>query len=247
MIVLVCYLDDSGTHKQAPFVTIAGYVAFLEAWEAFEKQALPYLHENNVACLHAKDFYSTNGDFENWKVDQKANFLDGLYKLFRPRVQMGVSMSCLKSQYLARKAESGLGKNQSAYGFAFAAAMNAILRDDTLGRIARWEGISFVLEDGNKNNSGIIESYYRIKKQYEAEFLGSISVVSKMQCAAIQMADLMAFFTRRQTEAMEANNREPIEFDRYLKIMRRGIRDVGHAITDFQEPPWLRAGDGTTL
>jgi hypothetical protein len=232
--VLVCYFDDSGTDKQSPFVTIAGYVAFLNAWDAFERIARAYLEEKNISCVHAKEFYSNDGEFKNWTINCRLEFLEGLYELLRPQVQLGISISCLKSQFVARKENTGLSKRQSPYGFAFTAAMNVIVGDGVLGPTARREGISFVLEDGNKNNSGIIKSYRRIKEQHKADFLKCISVVGKRSCVAIQMADLMAFFTRRQACAMEANGREPVDFDRYLVVMRKGIRDIGHAITDFQ-------------
>jgi hypothetical protein len=91
---------------------------------------------------------------------------------------------------LARKADTGLSKRQSPYGIAFIAAMNAVLRDEVLGPIARRDGISFVLEGGNHNNSGIVESYQQIKQQHRADFLKSITTVSKSSCVAIQMADL---------------------------------------------------------
>jgi hypothetical protein len=201
--------------------------------------AAPYIRGENISCVHAKELYSTKCEFEGWTWDRKRDFLTGLYDLLRPRVQMGISMSCLKSQYHARKKESGLGQNQSAYGFAFVAAMNAILKDETLGRIARWEGISFILECGNANNDGIIQSFRRIKKQYNADFLRSISEVGKRDCVAIQMADVFAFFTRRRANEMEANSREPpADFDRYLKVIRSGIRDVGRAVTDFHSGPF---------
>ena len=89
------------------------------------------------------------------------------------------------------------------------------------------------LEDGNRNNSGIIKSYLNIKQIHKANFLKEIRVVGKRDCVAIQMADLMAFFSRRHVCQVEENNREPIELDKYLKIMVRGLRNVGRASTDF--------------
>jgi hypothetical protein len=226
-------MDDSGTGKESPFATMGGYVSHLTAWEAFEVKARAYMDAENVGCLHAKEFYSNDGEFKGWTVNRRIEFLEGIFDILRPHVQLGVSHSCLKAAHTARKADTGLGKNQSALGFAFVAVMNAILQDEQLGRDARFDGISFILEDGNLNNSGIIKSYGNIKQQHKADFLKSISVVGKRDCVAIQMADVMAYFSRRQACQMEANNREPVEFDKYLKIMQRGIRSIGRASTDF--------------
>jgi hypothetical protein len=159
--------------------------------------------------------------------------LEGLFEIFRPHVQLGITHSCLKATHAARKADTGLGKNQSPLGFAFTAVLNDLVDDPELGRDARFDGIEFVLEDGNNNNAGIIKSYGNIKRLHKAEFLKEIRVVGKRDCVAVQMADLMAFFSRRQACQMEANSREPVEFDKYLKIMMWGIRNVGWASTDY--------------
>jgi hypothetical protein len=232
--MLVCYLDDSGgTDRLVPFATLGGYVSYEAAWGAFEPKARAYLDAEKVTCVHAKEFYSNDGEFKGWKVDRRIDFLEGLFNIFRPHVQLGISHSCLKATHAARKADTGLGKNQSPLGFAFGAVLNDVVGDPELGRDVRFDGIQFVLEDGNHNNSGIIKSYANIKRQHKAHFLKEIRVVGKLDCIAIQMADLMAFFSRRLACQMEANNREPVEFDKYLKIMKRGIRTVGRASTDY--------------
>lgn len=237
-VMLVCYLDDSGaTDRNVPFATLGGYVTYKAAWSAFEPKARAYLKAENVGCIHAKEFYSNDGEFKGWKVSRRIEFLEGIFDIFRPYVHLGISHSCLKATHTARKADTGLGKNQSPLGFAFAAVLNDIVGDSELGRDAKFDGIEFVLEDGNHNNSGIIKSYGNIKRQHKAEFLKEIRVVGKTDCVAVQMADLMAFFSRRQACQMEANDREPVEFDKYLKIMTRGIRNIGRASTDFGGDP----------
>jgi Protein of unknown function (DUF3800) len=234
IVMLACYLDDSGaSDKSIPFATLGGYVAYKPAWEVFEPKARAYLASENVTCIHGKEFYSNDGEFKGWKVQRRIDFLEGLYDLFRPVAELGITHSCLKETHAARKADTGLGKNQSPLGFSFAAILNAVVDDPELGRDAKFDGIEFILEDGNNNNSGIIKSYSNIKRIHKADFLKEIRVVGKRDCVAVQMADLMAFFSRRHTCQMHANNREPIEMDKYLKIMVRGIRNIGHASIDF--------------
>jgi len=54
IVVLVCYLDDSGKDPQNPITTLAGYIARDTAWEAFESDVEPWFSEFNVGILHAK-------------------------------------------------------------------------------------------------------------------------------------------------------------------------------------------------
>ena len=44
IVVLVCYLDDSGKDPQNPITTLAGYIARDTAWEAFEREREPMPH-----------------------------------------------------------------------------------------------------------------------------------------------------------------------------------------------------------
>ena len=133
--MLVCYLDDSGaTDKTIPFATLGGYVTYEVAWKMFEPRARAYLRAEGVDCVHAKEFYSNRGEFKDWKVSRRIKFLEGLYKIFRPHVQLGITHSCLKANFLDRKAANGLGKNQSPLGFAFAAVLR--VRPATSSRIA---------------------------------------------------------------------------------------------------------------
>jgi hypothetical protein len=39
--------------------------------------------------------------------------LEGLFDIFRPYARLGTSHSCLKATHVARKADTGLGKNHT--------------------------------------------------------------------------------------------------------------------------------------
>ena len=236
VVVLVCYLDDSGTDKANPLVTMAGYLGALPVWAEFETLAVPLLRERGITCLHAKEFFSTRGQFEGWSRREKTRLLSDLYTLLQPRVGMAVSFSTLKRTFNERKRELGRSFGQSPYGFCFNAILNAIVRDEGVKRaIALGTELSFVIEEGNRNNAGVMKAYQNIKMRHpELDYLASMSFVDKKNCVAIQVADFFAFFTRRHACAMEMNGRQPVAMDPYLQIMRLGIRDIGQAATDFE-------------
>ena len=233
---LVCYLDDSGTDKANPFVTMAGYVGTVDAWRAFENEARPLLNEFGVSVVHAKEFYSNDNEYEGWSIDKRCDFIRRINAVLAPRVGLAVSFSTLKGNFV-ESPDPNRPRKQSPYGFCFQGLFEMLLRDDGFARTVKLPGvsISFVIEDGNPHNNEIQLNYERIKTEHKTAlpFLGEMTIEKKASSIAIQMADLFAFFTRRQTIASERNSRVPVKNDRYLKILRQGIRDLGHAATGF--------------
>jgi hypothetical protein len=75
VIVLVCYLDDSGKDLQNPVTTIAGYVARDAAWIAFESDVENWFGQYGVTVLHAKELHDSDGEFRGWPVLKKQAFI----------------------------------------------------------------------------------------------------------------------------------------------------------------------------
>ncbi len=90
------------------------------------------------------------------------------------------------------------------YTFCFNVIIDWILRDISVGRLAHTEGVSFVLESGHENNGEAERAFYDVRKLHSLEgVLRSMCFVPKEHCRAIQMADLLAFYSRRHGVAME--------------------------------------------
>jgi hypothetical protein len=84
-----------------------------------------------------------------------------------------------------------------------------ILRDIRIGRAANADGVAYVIETGNEHNVEAEEQFHAVSKLHGLEgILRSICFVGKVCCRAIQMADLVAFYSRRHGEAMA---RAPLE------------------------------------
>lgn len=229
-MTIVCYLDDSGSGLDRPIVTLAGYIARLDEWMAFEPKGRAYLDGNGVGVLHAVDLNQGRGDFKDWSVDRKLGFVRGLYDLFSPHALLGISGSAVHAQHKAKKALTGLSINQSAYGFCFNWILNRLLTDR---EIPPDDQLQFVVEEGSKNNSGLAESYYNIKKQHNIDRLTGISFVSKESCVAIQMADMIAYYSRRHGERVEQNNGLPVEMEPVLSSMMEKVSVISCLATDF--------------
>jgi hypothetical protein len=94
------------------------------------------------------------------------------------------------------------------------------------------------------------QAYWQVNPQAEQEFywvrehynlqtvLKSISFVPKDSCRAIQLADLVAFYTRRDGVVLlkaENDNKETYEMDIMLKIILEAVPIRGFVATGFHD------------
>jgi hypothetical protein len=209
--MLVCYLDDSGKDAQNPITTIAGYVASEDAWAAFEKEVEPYFAERNVSLLHALDLHGTRGEFKEWPVLSKQAFVARIAQVASKHVSYGVSMSAQKGNYKDHsmyRADTSR-TTVAPYTFCFQVVCDWLLRDIRIGKRVHEEGIKFLLEAGHDNNAQAEREFHWVRKHYGLEdVLRSIGVVEKTSCRAIQLADLIAFYSRRDGVAL-LKSKEP--------------------------------------
>lgn len=232
-MALICYLDDSD-HIDHPAVTIAGYVASEKSWSLFEERAGEYLRKHKIASIHAMDFENHKGEFKGWEPPERLAFLTGLCSILRTHVILGVSASTYKDAHRMAKARTGQGKNQSAYGWSFTAAQDLLLKDTGIRARLRTERLSYVIEDGNKHNAGVLRSFGAIKKEHNLSQVDSMTFAKKNSTIALQMADVLAFYTRRHVAAMDRNNQQQVEYSPALKVLTGcGIHYLGRAATDF--------------
>jgi len=248
IVVLVCYLDDSGKDSQNPLTSIAGYIARDTEWELFEHDVEQWFDEYKVGTLHATHLKSTERDFKGWRVLKKQAFVARVCQARNSHVMMGLHGAVHKQNYSEWRASRGKRKTLSHYSFCFNLLLDRILRDIRTAPAALGEGIAFVLESGHENNNEAEQTFHEIRKLHHLEdVLHSISFVSKDKCRAIQLADLWAFYSRRESvahlRAREAGN-DTHEVDTMIKVLTENLPHWGYVVTDFGEAAGSRFAQG---
>lgn len=245
IVVLVCYLDDSGKDRENPITTIAGYVAREDAWQAFEAEVNPICDSKGVQVLHAMELHRTESYFEGWTILQKQAFIARLGQVASRHLMMGLSMSALKGSYQdhARHRASGEKPRQTVtpYAFCFEAIIDWLLTDIRIGRAVNTEGVAVILECGHENNGQAEKEFYWIQEKHKLHnVLRSISFVPKTACRAIQYADLLAYYSRRDgvkiLNAQKSGN-ESYERDMMLKIISENVPHRAFVATGFHDRP----------
>ena len=155
--LLVCNLDESGTNKQSPIVTIGGYIAVASAWSDFEVTARSIFNAYGLGYLHGVEFQNRKPPFNTWSPIKQRTFVTELFDVVRRTVEFGVTFSVRKDAYLQAKQVHGRNRNESAYGFAFRGALEHILHDEVVRlAISDYQArLSFVVESGCANQDDL--------------------------------------------------------------------------------------------
>ncbi|WP_316203972.1 DUF3800 domain-containing protein [Bradyrhizobium sp. SZCCHNS3051] len=162
--------------------------------------------EFKVNVLHTMDLHTTKGDFKGWSVLKKQAFVARICQVMTRHVMMGVSVAAVKDTYRSHKANRAQSRRQttSPYAWCLNWIVDNALRSTVVGKEANTHGLSLILECGNEHNTEAEKNFYAIRDEHKLEaVLRSISFVPKQECRAIQIADLLAFYSRRHGVAME--------------------------------------------
>jgi hypothetical protein len=233
-------LDDSGKDQQNRITTVAGFVAREELWAEFERVVEPIFAKYGVNVLHAMHLHQTTDPFKGWSVLKKQAFVARICGAMKSRISLGVSMSVLKGTYKTRAAESGRKRTVTPYTYCFNVILDWLLRDILIGKDINAEGLSFILESGHEHNPDAERTFHEVRKAHGIEqIVRSISFVGKTNSRAIQMADLIAFYSRRHGGVLEKAQRDnpktmhKTPIDPMMRIINECVRLRTFVATDF--------------
>ena len=115
------------------------------------------------------------------------------------------------------------------------------MRDIRIGRAAHSEGVALILEHGHENNPQAEQEFGYVREHYGLQnVLRSISFVPKDNCRAIQAADLLAFYSRRDGIGLlkaKAEGSDTYETDTMVKIICENLPNRGFVATGFHDRP----------
>ena len=74
ILVLTCYLDDSGTTSDCPVITMAGYIGFAAGWADFEKAAAEIYSNYGIGeVFHARRFSRFTQRFQRMEQNKETD------------------------------------------------------------------------------------------------------------------------------------------------------------------------------
>ncbi len=97
------------------------------------------------------------------------------------------------------KRQTAGNERMSLFGVVFAAILLKLHSGNPLSQLIQEHGLAFKVESGHRNNDEIEQYFHRMsKKEHYEGTLKSIEFVDKHSSRAIQLADFLAFHSRRR-------------------------------------------------
>jgi Protein of unknown function (DUF3800) len=238
LVMVVCYLDDSGTHDESPIVTLAGYVGPYPHWINFERVAKP-LKGDDVPVIEGKKLHRSKGCFAGWKVRRKHDFIRAFQAPLGDTAYFGITFSVHKKNYLAAKEDHNKNRNESAFGYCFRMVLDQVLRAAVIREALRkrpdWR-LSIVLERGNPNNGDALRIFNQhLFHEQVGKILGTFSTAAKDSTISLQMADVLAYYSRRYVESCERLQRYAALPD-MMKILVEGRVPIANEVATAFSP-----------
>jgi Protein of unknown function (DUF3800) len=217
-----CFLDDSGTGGE-PVVALAGFVGRRAIFRDLEKKWDRICAKFGVGVLHATDFHDTKGDFANWERTKKRRFVEELFNATDGRRIAGISIGFPATDFKEHKQESDTFHQSSAVGMCFGTIIGHIITDMVTG--SETGGINFSVEQGNKNSAEVQRHFESIAKlEGYKPALASFKFVKKDSSRAVQIADLLAFHSRRLMDKQyRAPDKEIVAPCEFIQMMKKHI------------------------
>lgn len=232
VVVLICYLDDSGTTRDSPYITLAGYISSAEAWSKFEEETSLLFRQEKITSFHAKEFFDRKKQFSNWTAGDQVCFAYKWFEFAKSDIMRGITMSLPREKYDLMKQTTGRNASTSIYGHSFQEIVNQLRADWLVGPKIKTSGVSFLVEAGNKNNQEIFNWFNGSREKDEnKEILRNLSFIGKTDCFAIQLADYLAFFSRRYSVAFDDPRGR--KMDALLDIAKEAVNTLGFMGDEF--------------
>ena len=200
--------------------SLGGYVAKTEDWEQFERFAPEIYKRFGLDVLHTKDLHRTKGEFKNWPLEKKKNFVEELFDAAKSCGVVGVS-ACVRNSLGKKFNQSHKDAARiSTLGLLFARVVFSFGAKGSFYPIEYpCPPLSLIVEAGNKNNKGLRTHFQEVRENGVAfDFATDLSFIGKKDCYAIQLADFWAFYSRRhgarilnqKLPTLEINEARPI-------------------------------------
>jgi hypothetical protein len=190
---LYAYMDESGTHATAPFLTVAAYIATPADWQEWapEWQFMNF----PIKVFHSTDCNARQGEFDGWSREIRDQHVRGLLSVIANRpiagCVIGLDMVAFDS---AMKNHPELRRMFSTpYIACFQWVIQTIM--DFANRMSGGRGAS--VSFFHENNDYEMQAHKAFKWLKEGEdpkkVLGSLTFNSKQAFVPLQAADILAY------------------------------------------------------
>jgi len=211
VLVVECYLDESGTDDLSPTAVVGGLLLRQDAffWLDVEWRKVLLKHGINPP-IHMKEF-GPHGEFKDISHQARRALFTDLVRIINEHKSMSISATLTTEQY--NRIFSGIfdtRKSMSVYASCF--VLLAVLN----GKCAEAENykydIPFVVDDNNPYKHHILDAHSVVKEFQKQVPLnaGQLSFATDTDLCAIQAADVVSWTVRKSIVGTFKHGFEPL-------------------------------------
>ena len=228
MAVLKAYFDESGTDRNSPWITLAGWVTERDRWRHLSTgwrrvlKGPPEVPEAKGADMEAR-----RGAFEGWTDRQVQDFRWNLSRRIDAQVRFGVSISVQRGDYervivptLPPYEEHPFGAFRDPYVWLMTSAIGMVMESEHLKPNER---VHFIFDEGHEGQGKAEDFFYwmhdmETDRGRAARIVKRFTKVSSFEFPPAQAADLLAWGCNHGIRKDRPVNRPFIEIRSILGI-----------------------------
>jgi hypothetical protein len=249
LAVFIAYMDESGTHNQSEFASLAGYVNHSIGWTQVERTWKAVLSQYHVDEFHMTDFENRYGEFD-WRnywflPDQELRhpFMRDIIRALDPPKHLRVGCTISLRDYREIIPEC-FHKEYNPYYFLFAKCIEQLWRVSFLA-IPPDEQLAFVFDEklGFEGRSTAIFYALRDHQFPYSDKMGSVQFASSKKFVPLQAADLVAFEYRKYGEREIHKTGRPVRWT-MQQLCANGAKGLFHHIRSDSLRAWVARQKG---
>lgn len=213
VVLFEMYMDETGTHEQAPVTGAAAYLARSDQWENFTLHWTTALQKFGIEVFHATDYENSKGEFLGWKPPKKLALAKCLFPLLPSNTWIGIGNAIVNQDW--ESALVGHKELKAQLGSPYLGCFQRII-DRLLMNFKSHspEDQIAVLVECNDFTEGINKIWVDwLKRQDTQNRLVSLSFGGKKDFVPLQAADALAY------ESYKALDNQRFQRDRKRKSL----------------------------
>jgi hypothetical protein len=192
-------MDDSGDEGSTEVFVAAGYIAPVEAWDAFE---IEWQRIGGGNVLHMSDLCGAtgHGDFEKWSKQDRMALVNDMGRVIDKHLKQGIARAIFVDDYkdLLKPVSELFLKGTDVQQQLAAVAWTLRMSMEWVALV--WQGlpigqkVDLIFEEGTKGLAPAITYCRNLKRTKEwARFFGHIGTDSKENLISLQAGDFLAY------------------------------------------------------
>jgi hypothetical protein len=190
-VTFTCYIDESGTDGDSPVAVVGGVVLTKSQFCWLDVAWRKCLSEHHMTWpLHMREF-GPRGKLKDVRSEERRALFADAVKIINDNKSFSVVSTLNSAMY---RAAFDKISNLSMYGACFANL--TMLNGESAQKSGYNDDLAYVLDDNNNYKHQIVEAYPLLRKSNLKA--GSLTFDSDEILAALQVADVVSWSTRRK-------------------------------------------------